>query len=177
MGTKAEASRLFVGLMSGTSLDGVDAALVETDGRRVHRLGPSLTLAYDAGLRRRLRALLGRAEGLARDDGELLALERALTERHADAVHALLARAGLDAAEVAAIGFHGQTILHRPEAGLTWQIGDAAWLADATGIAVVHDFRTADVGAGGQGAPLVPLFHAALADGLRKPIAVLNLGG
>ncbi|WP_232818413.1 anhydro-N-acetylmuramic acid kinase [Elioraea thermophila] len=177
MGTKADASGLFIGLMSGTSLDGVDAALVETDGRRIGRLGPALTLAYDDALRRRLRALLHRAPTLPRDDPDLRSVERALTERHREAVAVLLERAGLAAADVTAIGFHGQTILHRPAAGLTWQIGDAARLAEATGIAVVHDFRTADVAAGGQGAPLVPLFHAALAADLAKPLAVLNLGG
>ncbi|MCS6921816.1 MAG: anhydro-N-acetylmuramic acid kinase [Elioraea sp.] len=177
MGTKADGSGLFIGLMSGTSLDGVDAALVETDGRRIDRLGPALTLAYDDSLRRRLRALLDRAPSLGRDDPDLHSVERALTERHGEAVSVLLDRAGLEAADVTAIGFHGQTILHRPEARLTWQIGDAARLAEATGIAVVHDFRAADVAAGGQGAPLVPLFHAALAAGLAKPLAVLNLGG
>ena len=177
MGTNAAASGLFIGLMSGTSLDGVDAAVVETDGQCIRRLGPSLTLAYDEGLRRRLRALLNRAPALAPDDPDLRAIERALTARHRDAVLALLGRAGLKAEDVTAIGFHGQTILHRPEARLTWQIGDAGWLAEATGIAVVHDFRAADVAEGGQGAPLVPLFHAALAANLPKPLAVLNLGG
>ncbi len=177
MDTKADASGLFIGLMSGTSLDGVDAALVETDGQRILRLGPSLTLAYDELFRRRLRAVLDRAPVLAPDDPDLRAIERALTAWHRDAVLALLGRAGLSGRSVSAIGFHGQTILHRPQARLTWQIGDAAWLAEATGIAVVHDFRTADVAAGGQGAPLVPLFHAALAANLPKPLAVLNLGG
>ncbi len=177
MGTKADASGLFIGLMSGTSLDGVDAALVETDGQCILGFGPSLTLAYPGTLRRRLRALLDRAPALAPDDADLRAIEHALTARHRDAVLALLGRAGLKAEDVTAIGFHGQTILHRPEARLTWQIGDASWLAEATGIAVVHDFRAADVAAGGQGAPLVPLFHAALAANLPKPLAMLNLGG
>lgn len=169
--------RLFLGLMSGTSLDGVDAALVGTDGESVARPGAALTLPYDEGLRARLRTLLDRAEGLARDDAELRAAERALTDRHSDAVAALLERAGLAARDVAALGFHGQTILHRPARRLTWQIGDAARLARATGIAVVHDFRSADVAAGGQGAPLAPFWHAALAGGLARPLAVLNLGG
>ncbi|GIX08755.1 anhydro-N-acetylmuramic acid kinase [Elioraea sp.] len=168
---------LHLGLMSGTSLDGVDAALVETDGEGVARPGASLTLPYDAALRGRLRGLLDRAETLARDDPELAEAERALTDRHAEAVAALLARAGVAARAVVALGFHGQTILHRPERRLTWQIGDAARLAQATGIAVVHDFRSADVAAGGQGAPLAPLWHAALAGGLARPLAVLNLGG
>lgn len=168
---------LFLGLMSGTSLDGVDAALVETDGESVARAGAALTLAYGAALRARLRALLDQAERLARDDPALAEAERALTDRHAEAVAALLDMAGVAAREVVALGFHGQTILHRPERRLTWQIGDAAQLAAATGIAVVHDFRSADVAAGGQGAPFAPLWHAALAAGLERPLAVLNLGG
>lgn len=168
---------LFLGLMSGTSLDGVDAALVETDGETHARPGASLTLPYDEALRARLRTLLDRAETLARDDAALLEAERTLTDRHAEAVAALLGAAGVAARDVAALGFHGQTILHRPERRVTWQIGDAARLARATGIPVVHDFRAADVAAGGQGAPFAPLWHAALARGLARPLAVLNLGG
>jgi anhydro-N-acetylmuramic acid kinase len=161
-----------VGLMSGTSLDGVDAAVLETDGERVGRQGARLTLPYEPGLRAALRRLLDRAPGLAPDDAELRAAEAALTDRHAEAVRAVL---GGPAADL--VGFHGQTILHRPEARRTWQIGDAARLARATGLPVACDFRLADVAAGGQGAPLAPLYHAALADPLPKPLAVLNLGG
>ena len=105
--------------------------------------------------------------------------ERLLTEAHAEAVKALLAKAGLTAGQVALIGFHGQTILHRPERHWTWQIGDGALLARLTGIDVVNDFRSADVKAGGQGAPLMPLYHAALArkSGLAPPLVVVNIGG
>jgi len=164
--------------MSGTSLDGVDAAWVETDGERIGRLGPRLTLPYDDGLRRDLRELLDRANaatagnGLPPDDPSLLECVRRLTLRHAEAVAAIAETADL-------IGFHGQTILHRParRGGFTWQVGDAAMLAETTGLPVAHDFRSADVAAGGQGAPLVPVFHAALAAELPKPLAVLNLGG
>ena len=165
-----------IGLMSGTSLDGVDAAYVETDGVRIGRLGPSLTLPYDHALRRDLRALLDRAETTAPDDPALRDIEARLTRRHAEAVAAI----GLEAD---VIGFHGQTILHRPKrTGLnrppmTRQIGDAAWLARTTGVTVAHDFRSADVAAGGQGAPLVPAFHAALCQPVPKPVAILNLGG
>lgn len=168
-----------IGMMSGTSLDGVDAAWVETDGERIGRLGPRLTLPYDNGLRRDLRALLDRANaatagnGLPPDDPLLLDCVRRLTIRHAEAAAAIGEGADL-------IGFHGQTILHRPArrgGGFTWQVGDAATLADLTGLPVAHDFRSADVAAGGQGAPLVPVFHAALAADLPKPLAVLNLGG
>jgi anhydro-N-acetylmuramic acid kinase len=164
-----------IGLMSGTSLDGVDAAWVETDGERIGRFGPSLTLPYDPSLRRDLRRLLDMAGDLPADDPFLLDCEQRLTQRHAEAVEKLGLQADL-------IGFHGQTILHRPVAGKpgagrTWQIGDAAALARRVGVPVAHDFRSADVAAGGQGAPLVPVFHAALAAGLPQPLAILNLGG
>ncbi len=166
--------RRVIGLMSGTSLDGVDASLVETDGVRIAGFGRSLTLPYPPALRTALRALLDRADNIGAADPELLRLERALTLVHADAVRALDEPASL-------IGFHGQTILHRPERRRTWQIGDAALLATETGLPVACDFRSADVAAGGQGAPLVPVYHAALAAALpgpsAGPLAVLNLGG
>ncbi|WP_048861777.1 anhydro-N-acetylmuramic acid kinase, partial [Acidisphaera rubrifaciens] len=163
-----------IGLMSGTSLDGVDAAWVETDGTQVVP-GPGLTLPYDATLRRDLRALLDRAPALPADDPALLDATERLTRRHAEAVRALMASAAAGTAEL--VGFHGQTILHQPHRRRTWQIGDAALLARLTGLPVVHDFRSADVAAGGQGAPLAPALHVALARGLDRPLAVLNLGG
>ena len=159
-----------IGLMSGTSLDGIDAALIRSDGRRRVASGPSLTLPYDAAFRDRLRGILG-------GRGPIPAVERELTRRHREAVKALLERAELAAADVAVIGFHGHTILHQPEAGRTWQIGDGAWLAAETAIDVVADFRSRDVAAGGQGAPFASLYHAALAADLEQPLAVLNLGG
>lgn len=175
-----------VGLMSGTSLDGVDAAYVETDGERVGFFGPTVTIPYDPALRRDLRRLLEMAPNLTPEDPFLLDCTARLTERHAAAVMRIAheaARNGLPEPEL--IGFHGQTILHRPvrpgdgrnARGFTWQIGDARMLAQSTGLSVAFDFRTADVAAGGQGAPLVPIAHAALAAGLPKPLAVLNLGG
>ncbi len=168
---------LYLGMMSGTSLDGVDAALVETDGERLGGCGTVLTLPIPPSLRAALRRLMDEAETLVPDDPRLREAEAALTALHADAVAALCAREGVARDDITAIGFHGQTLLHRPERRLTWQIGDAAALAAATGIRVVHDFRSRDVAAGGQGAPLVPLFHAALLAGAERPVAVLNLGG
>ncbi len=159
-----------IGLMSGTSLDGVDAAWLDTDGERIAAFGPSLTLPYDAELRRDLRALLDLAPGLDANDPNLANAVQRLTGYHARAVKALNTPADV-------IGFHGQTILHQPARRRTWQIGDPARLAAATGLPVVFDFRSADVAAGGQGAPLVPVYHAALAACLPKPIAVLNIGG
>jgi anhydro-N-acetylmuramic acid kinase len=165
---------LALGLMSGTSCDGVDAALVETDGRGRLGCGRTLTLAYPADFRARLRAAQR-----SREASPFLIEE--LTRHHAEAVRRLLAEAGLEAEAVDVLGFHGQTLLHEPEKGRTWQIGDGALLARLTGIDTVSDFRSADMAAGGQGAPLAPLFHRALAgshgEPLPRPLAVLNVGG
>lgn len=155
-----------IGLMSGTSMDGIDAAMIVTDGHRVLETGPSLFHPYDTAFRHRLRGVLGGGAAVQ-------AVERELTLLHVEAVQALLARTG----PVDLIGFHGHTILHRPEQRRTWQIGEGALLARETGIPVVDSLRTADVEAGGQGAPLVPLYHAARAAELPRPLAVLNLGG
>lgn len=159
-----------IGLMSGTSLDGVDAGWLETDGERVGATGPTLTLPYDDRLRADLRRILDLAPSLSPDDRRLKTAEARLTEYHVRAVAALGREADL-------IGFHGQTILHQPDRRRTWQIGDAATLAWRTGIPVACDFRSADVAAGGQGAPLAPVYHAALARDLPRPVAVLNIGG
>lgn len=159
-----------IGLMSGTSMDGIDCALIRTDGRRWVETGPHLTLPYDPAFREGLRAVLG-------GRGDIPPVEAALTAQHADTVRHFLRLAALAPDEVDLIGFHGHTILHAPEERRTWQIGDGARLAAQTGIPVVNDFRTADVAAGGQGAPLVPLYHQALAAGLERPLAVLNIGG
>lgn len=168
----AESSRTWraIGLMSGTSLDGVDAALIETDGEDRVSCGPALTLPYDPKLRERLRRCLG---GRA----PVKAVERSMTLAHAEAVAALLKEAGRTPADIDVVGFHGQTIVHRPAEGITWQIGDAALLAARTGIDVVADFRSADVAAGGEGAPFVPAYHRALSMALDRPLAVLNIGG
>ncbi|HEX6978535.1 MAG TPA: anhydro-N-acetylmuramic acid kinase [Alphaproteobacteria bacterium] len=159
-----------LGLMSGTSLDGIDAAIIETDGEGIIVPGPAMTVPYEASLRERLRRSLGGRVPVR-------AVERDMTLAHARAVRALVERAGLTPREIDVVGFHGQTIVHRPHEGITWQIGDGALLAERTGIDVVCDFRSADVAAGGEGAPLVPLFHAALAGRLNRPVAVLNIGG
>jgi anhydro-N-acetylmuramic acid kinase len=172
-----------IGLMSGTSLDGIDAALVETDGMEVAVPGPALTIPYDADTRAMLRAALHDAKDVAAGEPVPYAIgdaERRVTEAHADAVGELLRVAGLRAADIALIGFHGQTILHRPHQRWTWQIGDGKLLARLAGVPVVNDFRSADVKAGGQGAPLVPLYHAALvrkAQSLSPPVAMINIGG
>ena len=171
-----------IGLMSGTSLDGVDAALLDTDGEASVRPGPALTTPYDRKTRSLLRDALDEARQAVRGGPvppAILEAERILTEAHAETVKALLDKAGLKPADVSLIGFHGQTILHRPEQHWTWQIGDGALLARLAGIDVINDFRSADVAAGGQGAPLMPLYHAALAreSGLAEPVVVVNIGG
>jgi anhydro-N-acetylmuramic acid kinase len=160
-----------IGLMSGTSADGVDAALIETDGESAVRPGPSLTLPYEQGFRARLRSVLGEAA----DEAAIRAVELELTGLHAEAVESLIRRHRLD--EIALVGFPGHTILHRPAARRTRQIGDGALLARRLGLPVISDFRSADVAAGGHGAPFVPAYHRALAQGLERPLAVLNLGG
>ncbi|MDZ4735698.1 MAG: anhydro-N-acetylmuramic acid kinase [Rhodospirillaceae bacterium] len=159
-----------IGLMSGTSCDGIDAALIETDGEQMLRTGPGLTTPYD-------RPFAAKLTGLMAGEGDAAEIEAELTRRHADLVRTLLKTARLEASDVALVGFHGQTIRHEPHRRRTWQIGDGALLAALTGIDVINDFRTADVVAGGQGAPFAPLYHAALAGALERPLAVLNLGG
>ena len=163
----------YIGLMSGTSLDGVDAVLADLAGAKP-RLIADAHVSFDAPLRRELLAL--NAPG----DNEL---ERAalagneLAKCYAAAVAAVLAGSKTPAAAVRAIGCHGQTVRHRPERGYTTQIGNPALLAELTGIRVVADFRGRDVAAGGQGAPLVPAFHAAVFADAAEDRVALNLGG
>jgi anhydro-N-acetylmuramic acid kinase len=157
-----------LGLMSGTSLDGIDVAMITTDGAEQVVAGPALTLPYPAPFRELLRSVLG-------GFGPAAAVEAELTRLHAEAVEEFRARHPGIAIEI--VGFHGHTVLHRPAERLTRQLGDGAALAARLGIDVVGDFRSADVAAGGEGAPLAPLYHAALAAPLPKPVAVLNIGG
>ena len=171
-----------IGLMSGTSLDGIDVALLDTDGDARVEAGPSATFGYSDDDRALLRSALEVARTL--DDrnarpGALDAAERMITARHAEAVSAFLGRFGLARETVDVVGFHGQTVLHRPERRLTVQIGDGGALARDLGLRVVADMRAADVAAGGQGAPLVPAYHRALvhAAGWRDPTLVINIGG
>lgn len=171
-----------IGLMSGTSMDGVDVALVETDGEARLSFGPTGFLPYGEAERALLRAAVAEARNL--DDrsarpGVLGEAERLVTDHHAEAVEAFLRNNALAPSAVDIIGFHGQTVLHRPERRLTVQIGDGRALARRLGVPVVHDFRAADVAAGAQGAPLVPVFHRALVESARLggAVAVLNIGG
>jgi len=166
-----------IGLMSGTSMDGIDAALIRTDGQNVIEFGPSLTVPYEETFKNALRRVLGPAGRAAPGAQDV---DRQLTLLHADAVQLLLTRAGLEKADIDIIGFHGHTVHHDPKNAVTVQLGDGRLLADWLGIAVACDFRSRDVAAGGEGAPLVPVFHAALVRAhanVPKPAAVLNIGG
>ncbi|MFM9844713.1 MAG: anhydro-N-acetylmuramic acid kinase [Dongiaceae bacterium] len=162
--------RWALGMMSGTSCDGIDAALVETDGETEIIIGAALAEPYGPEFRARLMSVMGLK-------GPVAEVEKELTERHAAVAKRLLSDNGLEPKDVALIGFHGQTLLHQPDLGRTKQIGDGALLAKLTGIDVVNDFRSNDMAHGGQGAPFVPLFHAALAASMKRPVAVLNIGG
>ncbi|WP_177202357.1 anhydro-N-acetylmuramic acid kinase [Methylobacterium sp. ap11] len=184
--------RRAIGLMSGTSLDGVDVALIETDGEtvRVERspngylepLGPTGYRAYSDDDRALLRQALIDAEAVTERSerpGCLAAAEELVTRLHAEAVENFLSENGLTAADIDVIGFHGQTVVHRPDQKMSVQIGDGRVLSRRLGIKVVSDLRHADIEAGGQGAPLVPVFHRALAQasGFTESLGILNIGG
>ena len=176
----ASASALYLGLMSGTSADGIDAALVrfEGEGRALRcQLVHGRTFAWDEATRTRLVALGQGADTVSLD--ALGALDATVALAFADAALALLQDAGVPRGRVRAIGSHGQTIRHRPQADppFTWQLGDGNVIAERSGIDTVADFRRRDVAAGGQGAPLMPAFHAALLGSPQEDRAVLNLGG
>ncbi|MDQ8697835.1 anhydro-N-acetylmuramic acid kinase [Hyphomicrobium sp. LHD-15] len=170
-----------LGLMSGTSLDGIDVAVIETDGEQVFARAHAATYPYSEAFRDKLRAGLDDAAGLRNRDerpGRLKLIETYLTQLHAEAVLHYLADHEISPESIDLVGFHGQTVLHRPEAGLTVQLGDGPMLAHLIGRPVVYDLRAADMAAGGQGAPLAPAYHRALAgDVEERPVVVLNLGG
>ena len=170
-----------IGLMSGTSLDGIDIAMIETDGETSIKRLSSACVDYPEEFRARLRQALADAAGLGlRTDrpGCLAAVEEELTQRHADAVLRFIGDKALQPFAIDVIGFHGQTVWHDPAKRITVQLGDGALLARRTGIDVAYDLRAADIAAGGQGAPLVPVYHQALAARLpERPVAFLNVGG
>jgi anhydro-N-acetylmuramic acid kinase len=170
---------LAIGLMSGTSLDGIDAALIETDGEGMVKPIAFRSEPYSDAARKQLQETtqLALTYEKPRLSPEIGAATEMLTRRHLILIHQLMSSAGRDMKEVDVVGFHGQTVAHRPDRGWTWQIGDGAMMASALGVPVVHDLRGADVAAGGQGAPLLPVYHRALLAGARLPVAVLNLGG
>ena len=187
-----------LGLMSGTSMDGIDVALIQTDGDKIVSRGPSMTFPYLPETRARLAAGLIEAREIvdrAERPGSLAALEAEITELHAAAVNAFRRKQGIGRADIDVVGFHGHTVLHRaptvvietgPDGvpfevtmpGLTVQLGSGVGLSDLTALDVVHDLRAADVEAGGHGAPLVPVYHLAVAAHLpQRPVAFVNIGG
>jgi anhydro-N-acetylmuramic acid kinase len=164
-----------IGAISGTSMDGIDVALVETDGLDVVLAGAGRTLPYPAALRADLQALLADPSIAERDP--LADLDLRVTEAFTDAIGLFLREEGIPASDIDLVGLHGQTVYHRPERRFTRQLGQGAAMARALGIPVVDGFRQADVASGGHGAPFAPLYHAALAARLEKPVMLLNLGG
>jgi anhydro-N-acetylmuramic acid kinase len=178
----AATSVLAIGLMSGTSQDGVDVALIDTDGEKISNFGATACRPYTKAERTLLRRATAAAANLTERNARpdvVAAAEGLVNDAHAEAVQSFLDANGLLPGHLAAVGFHGQTLLHRPERGLTMQIGSGRVLAERLGIPIVYDFRAADVAAGGQGAPLAPIFHQALVHqlGRDQPVAVLNVGG
>lgn len=171
-----------IGLMSGTSMDGIDIAIIKTDGETYVERGANAFQAYSRQERALLLSAVADAAALKqrlKKSPSMVAAEAMITERHGDVVKAFLREHSLNCDDVDVIGFHGQTVLHRPEKGLTVQLGDGRRLADITGIDVIYDFRAADISAGGEGAPLAPIYHRTLAElcDVRRPAAFVNIGG
>ncbi len=163
-----------IGVISGTSMDGIDVALIRSDGEARVEAGPAATFPYPEPLALSLRAVVASPSEAEKPQAEL---ERAVTDAHVAAVEAFLQKFAVAREDIALAGLHGQTILHRPRAGLTRQLCDGARAAAGLKIDVVCDFRSADVAAGGEGAPLAPVYHAAITAGLERPLIVLNWGG
>lgn len=171
--------RTAIGLMSGTSMDGIDVAQLRTDGLKAIEFGPVASFPYSAHDTQAISAALEDAAAIVkRDDrpGEMAGLERRLTQLHIDAVEQFLSDNHLRSEDIDVIGFHGQTVLHRPDGSLTVQLGDGDLLASQIGIDVVYDMRANDMANGGQGAPLIPVFHQALNSG-DEVTAFVNIGG
>jgi anhydro-N-acetylmuramic acid kinase len=162
-----------IGMMSGTSFDGIDAALIRTDGLKISSFGDTYMSSYSDGLRKKIRLLMNKKYSIRM----MMDVEDEIAIEHSRVVHHLLKKANLTIADIDLIGFHGQTIYHNPVKRKTLQIGNAALLAELTGINVISDFRSHDVAAGGEGAPLVPFYHQAICKSLKKPVAVVNIGG
>ncbi|AOO80694.1 anhydro-N-acetylmuramic acid kinase [Bosea vaviloviae] len=164
-----------IGVISGTSMDGIDVSIVSSDGQDTPRFGAGASYPYRDSTRRELQALVAEAERALTEP--LVELEAAVTADHLAAVERFIAEQKLDPAAIDLVGLHGQTVYHRPEQRFTRQLIDGPAVAQALGIATVDRFRHADVAAGGEGAPFAPLYHRALAQALEQPVMVLNLGG
>ncbi len=163
-----------IGVISGTSMDGIDVALIRSDGAERVETGPAATFPYSDPTAAALRAVVADPSEAERPQAEL---EHVVTDAHVTAVEAFLERFAIARESVALVGLHGQTILHRPRTRLTRQLCDGQRAAAALRIDVVCDFRSADVAAGGEGAPFAPIYHAAMAADLERPLMILNWGG
>lgn len=170
---------LALGLVSGTARDGIDAALIESDGDVDVRRIAFESFPYADGVKELISEAC--AAALRLDNPEprpvIEEAERIVTMLHVEAVKQILRKTGLSRFDVQILGFHGHTLAHRPDRKWSWQIGNGKLLAGETGIRTVYDFRNADIAAGGQGAPLLPVYHRAVTTGQPWPIAVVNLGG
>ncbi len=150
-------------------MDGIDVAALQTDGKSIVKTGAFTSTPYNAAFRKKLKGALGKRKAPA--------LEKELTQLHAKAVKQFLKKHKSRVSDFDWMGFHGHTLHHEPSRKITVQIGDGKLLHRLTGIPVVYDFRSLDVKAGGQGAPLVPVYHQAIASLLKKPVVFLNIGG
>lgn len=162
-----------IGLMSGTSMDGIDLALIESDGKNIIKTQDFFYAPYEKSFKEKLAKLINQGVAL----NEIKLIENELTILHANLVNNFLDQKKISHQEIDLIGFHGHTILHKPQQKITWQIGNANLLNLLTKIPVIADFRTLDVALGGQGAPLVPIYHMHLFSSQTTPCAVLNIGG
>lgn len=178
------AIKLAIGLMSGTSMDGIDVAMLRSDGNGIIEIIAHNSINYNNELREKLKRSLILANAIENRNErpyDLKTIEQELTEQHSLAVKKILKENTMEPGLIDLIGFHGQTVLHKPEKGLTVQIGDGQQLANETGINVIFDMRANDMLHGGQGAPLVPVYHRALANKLKErlhfPVAFINIGG
>ena len=166
-----------VGMMSGTSLDGIDVAAIETDGKKVFQKTEGVTYPYTPAFQEKIQNILGEITPTK----ETQVVEKELTELHAKAFEKYIKKIGFSKKDVDLIGFHGHTIMHRPPSRYkdpsTWQIGDGQLLREKTGVPVVYNMRTNDLAHGGEGAPLVPLYQKALTEGFDLPLAIINIGG
>ncbi|PZN96028.1 MAG: anhydro-N-acetylmuramic acid kinase [Hyphomicrobiales bacterium] len=164
-----------IGVISGTSMDGIDVSIVTSDGRDAVSFGAGASYPYRDSTRQALQALIGQAERALTEP--LVELEAEVTADHLAAIQRFMVEHGIDPAGIDLVGLHGQTVYHRPQQRFTRQLIDGPAVAAALGIPTVDRFRYADVAAGGEGAPFAPLYHRALAQGLEQPVMVLNLGG
>ena len=164
-----------LGTMSGTSLDGVDVSFLKTDGNKIYSLGHSSYLPYSISLQKNISSLIKLPHSI--DLELMLETSNQITHTHATAIKKNLEKNNLKSSDIDLIGFHGQTIYHNPQKKLTLQIGNPHLLSTLTNIRVMSDFRNKNIAEGEEGAPLAPLYHKILCANLKKPIAILNIGG